>query len=187
MPIDTRTSIPWIICDIGIVDSRCSCLKRKICAVAVVITRCRNGHWLSTFVVSIVIFELSCVTVPLTCFYNNNPVVYSDPSGYSPWCAAAIAAPFVEIGVGDALLVLGAGAAGKALTANGNRLLSDYGRLLSNPDGQKGSPAHQNGVKEAIEREEAAGNNADNGTKISTPNGAKTSRIPDVVVTDKER
>ena len=54
---------------------------------------------------------------------RNNPIGYSDPSGYCPICVV-VAVPVVEIGVGDALLALGAGVAGGALVTQGNGVLA---------------------------------------------------------------
>jgi hypothetical protein len=63
---------------------------------------------------------------------NNNPISYSDPTGYClPFCAlggAAVVAG-VEIGAGDVIVVLGGGAVGTAISANGQGILNGIGNV----------------------------------------------------------
>jgi hypothetical protein len=60
---------------------------------------------------------------------GDNPYQYSDPSGYCPICAV-VAVPVVEIGIGDVLIAVGAGAVGSAVATNGHQVLDGIGSIL---------------------------------------------------------
>jgi filamentous hemagglutinin len=68
---------------------------------------------------------------------NNNPITYSDPSGYCPLCLVAV--PAVEIGIGEALTAIGVGAVGGAMATNGQEILNSIGSLF-NAHGQMQAP-----------------------------------------------